>query len=415
MLAACTGSAHPPPTPGPTLGSGPGAPTLAQVRPVLARHAAAVLGRSEPGFLADVDDSPAAADFLHRQWAEITAVAQVPLQSWQYAVDSPVTDRAATVAAALRLGAPALIVHLTLSYALRDVDPHPTSHDLWWTFVRRGGQVYVAGDDDMADLGGASWVGPWDFGPIVVRRGASSLVLGHPQDAAEIPRIAAAVDAAVPVVSGVWGTDWTRQVAVLVPASGAELDTLTGQGTALTDVSAVSVSDAFDSDGSPLGQRIVVNAGAFARLTPTGLRIVVQHEVTHIATAASTGDSSPRWLVEGFAEYVGNLGSGQRVRVAAGELAADVRRGASPAALPADGDFAAGGARLPEVYEQSWLACRLIAARAGQDGLVRFYRLVGSSDEAAATAVADALRRVLHESPSAFTAQWRDYLREQLG
>lgn len=415
MLAACTGPAHQPSAPGPTLGSGPGAPTLAQVRPVLARHAAAVLGRSVPGFLADVDDSAAAADFLHRQQAEITALAQVPLQSWRYAVDSPVTDHAATVAAAHRLGAPALIVHLTLSYALRYADPHPTGHDLWWTFVRRGGRVYVAGDDDMADLGGTSWLGPWDFGPIVVQRGAAGLVLGHPQDAAELPRIAAAVDAAVPVVTGVWGTDWPRQVAVLVPASGAELDAFTGQGTALTDVSAVSVFDSRDSDGDPLGQRIVVNAGAFAALTPTGLRIVVQHEVTHIASAASTGDSSPRWLVEGFAEYVGNLGSGQPVRVAASELATDVGHGALPAALPTDGEFAAGGTRLPKVYEQSWLACRLIVARAGQDGLVRFYRLVGSSDGAAATAVADALRRVLHESPGVFTGQWRDYLREQVG
>jgi hypothetical protein len=32
-----------------------------------------------------------------------------------------------------------------------------------------------------------------------------------------------------------------------------------------------------------------------------------------------------------------------------------------------------------------------------------------------ATAVATALRRALHESTAAFTTDWRDYLREQLG
>jgi hypothetical protein len=386
------------------------------VQPVLVRHAAAVLARSSPAFLADVDPSAAAGDFRGRQQDQIAALAQVPLQSWRYAVDSAVTDRAAAAASAKRLGAPTLIVHVTLSYALTAVDPVPTSRDLWWTFTRRHGHVYIAADGDMAGLGGASWVGPWDFGPLVVRRGSASLVLGHPQDSAELPRIAAAVDAAVPVVTGVWGSDWTRQVAVLVPASDEEFDALTGQGTALSDDLAVTVFDALDAaQVRPLGQRLVLNPRALTKLTPTGLRIVVQHEITHLASAASTGDSTPRWLVEGFAEYVGNLGNPQPVRMAAGELRAEIERGKLPAALPADADFAADSDRLPQVYEQAWLACRLVATRAGQDGLVQFYRLVGESPEVPATAVATALRRALHESTAAFTTDWRDYLREQLG
>ena len=159
----------------------------------------------------------------------------------------------------------------------------------------------------------------------------------------------------------------------------------------------------------------MLNPHALAVLTPTGLRIVVQHEITHIASAAGTGPSSPRWLVEGLAEYVGNLGSAAPVRVAASELRSEIARGTVPGALPGDAEFAGGGARLPQVYEESWLACRLIAARAGQAGLVRFYRLVGASAQAPMAAVADALQRVLQESVATFTAQWRAYLREQLG
>ena len=391
------------------------APTVAQVSALLARHGDAVLAHSAAAFLADVDTAAAAADFRQRQQDQITNVARVPLQSWRYAVSSPVTEPAASAAASKRLGAPVLIVRVSMSYALKFVDPQPSAHDLWWTFVQRHGRVYLAGDADMAGLGGVSWTGPWDYGPLVAARGTSSLVLGHPQDAAQLPRLAAAVDAAVPVVTGVWGSGWLRQVAVLVPASDAELAALVGSGSALTDISAVAVFDAQDPAlGTRSGQRLVLNPRALAELTPTGLRVVLQHEITHLASAAATGQAVPRWLVEGLAEYVGNLGSAQPVPDAASELRKEVVGGTVPTELPGDGEFAPGATRLPQVYEQAWLACRLIAARAGQAGLVRIYRLVGASPDLSATAVSAALRQVLHLSSAAFTAQWRNYLTGQL-
>jgi hypothetical protein len=392
-----------------------GAPTVTQVSALLARHGEAVLAHSAAAFLADVDTAGAAADFRQRQQDQIANLARVPLQHWRYAVSSSVTEPAAIAAATKRLGAPVLIVRVSLSYALKFVDPQPTSHDLWWTFVQRHGRVYLAGDADMAELGGPSWTGPWDYGPLVAARGTSSLVLGHPQDAAQLPRLAAAVDAAVPVVTGVWGTGWNRQVAVLVPASDAELTALVGSGSALTDISAVAVFDAQDpAHDTRSGQRLALNPRTLGELTPTGLRVVLQHEITHLASAAATGQAVPRWLVEGLAEYVGNLGSAQPVPNAASELRKEVAGGTVPAELPRDDEFAPGSTRLPQVYEEAWLACRLIAARAGQAGLVRIYRLVGASPDVSATAVAAALRQVLHKSSAEFTAQWRSYLTGQL-
>ena len=98
----------------------------------------------------------------------------------------------------------------------------------------------------------------------------------------------------------------------------------------------------------------------------------------------------------------------------AAELRADVRAGKVPTGLATESDFDTTGAQA-QAYEGSWLACRLIAARAGQDGLVRFYRLVGAQPADSDAAVAAGLRAVLHESTAAFTAQWRAYLRAQLG
>ena len=151
----------------------------------------------------------------------------------------------------------------------------------------------------------------------------------------------------------------------------------------------MAVADQVRGDGTVLGARIVLNPANLARLDAAGRRLVIGHELTHIASRAVTSDQMPTWLVEGLADYVGNLGSGLPVPATAAELAAEVRAGRVPAALPADAAFA-GGSRLPQAYEQSWLACRLIADRAGQAGLVRFYRAVAraaGTDPATALAV----------------------------
>lgn len=416
-LAGCSGSSA---APAPAYGSGPGAPTLAQVTTVLHRHAQAVLSRSAADFLVDVDRASSAATFRQQQGAEVAALSAVPLRSWQYTVSSPVTDLDPVRAAAKQYGAPASIVHLTLSYALNPVDPAPVTHDLWWTFVQRHGRVYVAGDSNMDRLGGQSWRGPWDFGPIVVHRGTNSLVLGHPGHAATLAAISADVDAAVGSVSAVWGTDWDRQVAVLVPASASEFAALGasnnpgGAGTTSSTGADISAETIFEtSSGADSAARVLMNPAALNALTVTGRQIVLRHEITHVATIASTPIGTPTWLVEGFADYIGNLGSGQSVVTAASELRAQVRHGQLPTALPSESAFAGAGSS-GAVYEQAWLACRLIAARAGQSALVRFYRLVGASLQPADAAVASAMQSVLHETVASFTAQWRSYLRTEL-
>jgi hypothetical protein len=83
--------------------------------------------------------------------------------------------------------------------------------------------------------------------------------------------------------------------------------------------------------------------------------------------------------------------------------------------LPADSDFAGGNPRLPQAYEQAWLACRLIAGRVGAAGLVRFYRQVSAAARSVpATAVAAGLRATLRLSVPSFTAVWQAALRQEL-
>jgi hypothetical protein len=391
-------------------------PSLKDITTVLSRHGNAVLGHDRKAFLAGLGTEAKAADFRGRQEDAFDNLVRLPLAKWSYADVSRTDDREVEAAATKRYGAKAVIVRMSLRYALRGVDRVPTGHELWWTFIRRDGHVVAVADNGLAEAGGISWQGPWDFGPLVVQRTAHSVVLGHPEAGAALRTIAATVESSVPAVSSVWGTAWSRTVAVVVPSSPDELTAQVGRSSAVTtEIAAVAVSDGQDAlSGAPTGQRLIVNAAAFGRLSAVGRQIVVRHEVTHIADAQATTGATPRWLVEGFADYVGNLGSGQSPRTAAAELSRDVRAGRLPTTLPSASAFETDGAAA-QAYEGAWLACRLIAARAGQPELVRFYRLVGASPDAAERAVAAALQRVLHESVATFTAQWRAYLTNQLG
>ena len=392
-------------------------PTTAEIGALLTRHAAAVRDHDRAAFVADLDPAAAASAFRSRQEAAYANLVQLPLTSWSYTVAGPADDAGADQAAAKQYGAGALVLHLTLQYALQGVDRTPVSEDLWWTFVRRGGHVVVAADDALADAGGVSWKGPWDYGPLLVIRGRVSLVLGHPAAGeAILQAISTTVDAAVPVVTGVWGPMWSQRVAVIVPGSADEFAEESGEAAALAaEIASTSIFDGPDPvTGAITGERLIINPAALTRLSAVGRQITIRHEITHLASAAGTTDASPRWLVEGFADYVGNLNSGQTVGTTASELRTDILAGRVPSSLPDDASFETGGA-VPQAYEESWLACRLIAAQAGQAGLVRFYRLVGASPDDPDTAVAQALRQVLHESTAQFTARWRAYLETELG
>jgi len=368
-----------------------------------------------------VDPSSAAASFRLQQRNDFANLAALPLTMWQYDISSLSTDTAAIAAATKRLGAPALIAQVTLKYRLSDVDVLPSPHDLWLTFVRRNGTTYLAGDDDLATQGFSSWVGPWRYGKLGAARGANSLVIGPAGESALLQDLATEVDAAIPQVRAVLGaalssTRWPGKVAVIVPGSADAFTALTGGGAStIRDDSAVAVTDGIDPvSKQAYGQRLVLNPTTLGQLSKVGRGIVLRHEITHLATATVTSDVTPRWLVEGFAEYVANLGTGQPVGVAASELRAAVRAGKLPTALPDPTAFAATGAALAQLYEQSWLACRYLAEKAGPAGLVRFYIAVGQSIDPGDVALADALRSLLHESLAAFTAGWRQYVQTQL-
>ncbi|MCX4544042.1 hypothetical protein [Streptomyces sp. NBC_01565] len=321
-------------------------------------------------------------------------LAGIPLEDWAYEVTSVRRDGVRAFARA------------ELRYRLAGYDTAPAGSAREVELVRDGAAWRVTGDRP------APGAPPqlWDQGPVTVARGAHSLVLGAGRPPQELSAIAAEADRAVPAVRAAWPQRWAGRVVVLVPGTLDAMAALLGRpASEYRGLGAVTTGRV--GAGPHPADRVVVNPEGYAELTGEGRRIVLTHEVTHVATRAATSERTPLWLSEGFADWAAYRGTGGAVPGAAPELARAVRRGELPGALPADEAFGFGGdpEAVARAYEGAWLACRLIAAKWGDAALVRLYGKAGR--EPLPTALAGTLGLDLPE----LTRAWQAYLREELG
>ncbi len=388
LLAGCSG---------PGGGSGGGGSAAAAVRAVLDARARAVLRHDRAAFLATVD--PAATGFRTAQAQVFDNLEKLPLSSFGYRVRStgafPVAGRQEVAAEA------------ELDYALRGYDAAPVSSEAYLTVTRRAGHWYLSSQTDGETAGRHTTVQPWDQGPLTVVTGDRSLVLGQATPAA-LRGYADLADHAVPVVRAAWPGRWPGRAIVEVPGSEGDMAALLGApATAYQDIAAVTTAE-LRGTGSAPADRVVVNPQAFAQLSPLGRRVVLTHELTHVATRTATTSATPLWLSEGFADWTGYTGTGRTPQQIAPELRHDVTTGHLPRQLPSSADFATTDPRLAQAYEGAWLACRMVAGTWGHARLVALYEAAGREG------VDAALRGTLGLSPEQFTARWRAYVAREL-
>ena len=377
---------------------------------LLAARARAVFAHDLAAWTATVD--PADPAFVAEQRALFATTQQLPLSRWSYQDGGP--GPALTAAARTRLGGTdAWIARVVLTYRLAGYDRADVTRESFHTVVERGGRWFLGGTSDAVAVGQPSQVDVWDLGPATVVRGGSSLVVGRLPRATLAAR-AAEADQAVEAVDRVWTAPWSRRVVLLVPASLSEMKTLSGNGGAgLDQIAALTTGERVNGTTGTEADRVLLNPAAFAALSPLGRRVVLAHETTHVATRAITRTFPVSWLSEGFADYVGYLGTGITVQTAAADALAQVRAGTVPAHLPTDADFDAASRAVSPAYAFSWLACRLIAQRYGQAALFRFYAAAASSGTGdAGQALADAWRS-LGTDETSFVRAWQADLRTE--
>jgi hypothetical protein len=389
------------------------APSPAEVTALLQRRSRALLTHDRTAFLATVD--PSGQAFRAGQEVLFDNLAKVPLASWKESL----ADRRPAVAAD-----DGWTARLRLAYRLRGFDRNEVAYTEYLTFDQRQGVGWVVSGDGMAH-GLRDDPQIWNGVSLTVVRGKHSIVLGEGDAGTgqgsgtrtgELRDIARRLDAGVGVVSGVVGDGWARQVVALAPATEQKAEELAGDVRNLGDIAALATVTGDAGDQNAGEDRVVITPTAFGRLNALGRRVVLTHELVHVAMGGARDSRTPMWLIEGLADYVGYKGTGVSTQAAARELAGIIGSGDVPASPPGRSDFGGSGERLSAAYEEAWLACRMIVERYGEDRLVRLYRTAqaGPGDTGDPRIEERALRTVLGIGSSQFDVQWRTYVRKEL-
>lgn len=194
-------------------------------------------------------------------------------------------------------------------------------------------------------------------------RSVRAVSLGGARTDLLLNRVRAEIGGAVTDVERFWGTDWTSEIVVVATDTERSFVTEARLDPARrwNDIAAVAVADRADPvRGQADGQRIVLAPGA-SDMSDTALRLVLTHELFHLAARAETALDAPRWLTEGVADFVA------RPATPIPPNAAD------NTALPADADLDRAGPGRSAGYDRAWWFARFVADDFGADGLRRLY------------------------------------------
>lgn len=374
---------------------GQGRPTHAGPRPPLRTPQGPASGapappRVDPGLRRLLDRrARAVADDDRRAWlATLSGQADPSLRGAQAQAFTglqrlPVTDLRYTVAGRPGQAAPgsggAERVRVQGRYSLAGYWTAPRTFEQVLT-VRPSARARGSRLLDVADGPGERQV--WQLPDLQVQRTAHVLLAGNVPHT-QLRAYRRLTEQAVGDVATVWGGGWPGRVVVVVPRSAADFRALSGLPTkpgrlGIADVAAVTVGPV--AQGHPAGaDEVVVNPGAYAELRPEGRRVVLLHEVTHVATRATTTAAVPLWLSEGFAEYVAWSTVDLPTEQVAPELLEQVRAGNGPTGLPGPGPFDSSAPDATRAYHEGWLYCRYLAERFGADRLVTFYRAAAAA------------------------------------
>lgn len=385
---------------------------------LLNRRAAALRAGDRAGWLAGLDPSsdPTATRFRTQQGQVFDRVHTLRPATWTYRVRSgsalPAGDGATT-------GEVAWLAQVQLEYQLLPGGPQ-VHRDQFLTIVRRGGQWRIRTDTD-----GATGTDIWDLGPIAQTRSSRCLVIGAWARRAQITQLAGECGRSARTVDTAWGRDWNRRTVLIVPNTLHQLAVLLGRSAPGTPAATSPDSQAGLSRTAAVtigpadaaADEVLINGQAFGQLRAIGRRVVLTHELVHVATRATGARWAPTWLEEGFADYVAYAGTGLSPDQVAGDALTAVRAGRIPAHLPATDDFNAAGNQAASAYGQAWIAAQLIARKAGGRPRMRaFYQQAAAGPGPGSPAALNAAfaRLGLHDT-AAFVVRWQARLRRLAG
>lgn len=375
---------------------------VAGISALLEARAKAVAARDRDAFLRT---SRGGGEFMAQQMRSVDGLIalqvtdyslQLDLEDWPDLTRKKDTDRH---------GPDTLVAYVAERYRLDGYDAKPAWNDLFLTFAKGDDGWAVVADDAVEDLGMFTARQLWEFGPIGTVRSERFLAI-HPRgEEADAQAILALAEQAVALTTSSWPGAQIGRVPLVLPKDKAQLKRLLG---ATFDVSnfVAFASSAFDEetqDGWDLvGHRVIINPVNFARHPQDSRRIILAHELVHIATRDASGPFIPAFVDEGVAELT-NPASAAAMRGRA-------RAGRFDKNLPEDWEFISGGGdRIYNSYLEAASAIDHMRKRWGIDAVKAFYGKLGSyqlEPGRAGYRVDAAMREVLGVGLDEFEQSW---------
>ena len=156
---------------------------------------------------------------------------------------------------------------------------------------------------------------------------------------------------------------------------------------------------------NPSSRRIALRTGPGLG-GPGGLRTVLRHEIAHLAVGAATAGNYPRWLTEGYAQYV----SGEWSFEDAWHLQSAFLKQGAATLEQIDIRFRRHSTDARIGYLLSYTAVQELVSMGGEAGLSAVFRRLGEGET-----FAEALRRTYGITEDAFEKRWKRSLVDRYG
>lgn len=379
--------------------------TETAVQALLDRRAAAVRAKDRSAFLADVDSADPV--FFRRQTEVFENLIQLPLDDLAFIVE-PAATYASVISpqAIARYRAAVYAPGVTVRYRISGVDSRSVTAP-WVPVLGYSGHRWVIAAE-AADKGLPYGVNgqAWDAGPISVVTSSHVVAAMSREDAGNASYLLGLAERGLGRVYAVRQTGWTGKVFLTAVQDRRIFDTyFSNAPERVAEVAAIAVpyyDQVLDwhANGAFAATRVVFNPQQLSA-QPEELEHDLAHEFTHAAMGAVTVTATPRWLVEGFAEYVAYKGE----TIAASAIRRSLHGTQPTERLPADGTFY----DEPGNYVTSWLACRMLVERYGEAKVIALYTAFQQQGDQETN-----LNAILGLGIAGLTTQWREYVKKRL-
>ncbi|MEV4507948.1 hypothetical protein AB0K00_03170 [Dactylosporangium sp. NPDC049525] len=378
------------------------------IEELLQRHTQAVKKKDLNAWMADVEQSDAA--FVKRQKQLFDNLVKMPFSDISFdRTKVPARQLAKFLPTQLfdRYHAAVHVEAVTIRHRIEGVDSKTVAIPWMPVVALTKGKWLIVGDAAGKDMPIGANGQPWDStGPVAVLRNDRIIAVVSADDAERGRNLLQMAETSLKQVAEVRPTGWDGKVLFTAVQDKRIFDTYFAESQErIAQVAAIAVpyyNEVGDWAHSPAysSTRVVFNPTQLTAQTDE-LAHDLTHEFAHAAMGPVTTARTPRWVVEGFAEYVAY----KKDRVSATDIR-QVLGNLTISTLPTDDEFYSE----PRNYIASWLANRMIAEKFGQDKLIAFYEAFQNVAE-----VESAARAVLGIGVSALEQQWRDYVAEKRG